>query len=72
MSSPVESGAHPGTPQVIYQQIVRSPSNGMATTALVLGIVAIALGIWMIIPIVGLVFAFVSFVPAVLAVIFGV
>ncbi|HEY0373579.1 MAG TPA: hypothetical protein VGC94_02220, partial [Amnibacterium sp.] len=34
-------------------------------------IVALALGIWMIIPIVGLFFAFVSFVPAVLAVVFG-
>ena len=39
---------------------------------MVLGIVAIVLGVWMIIPIVGLAFAFVSFVPAVLGVVFGV
>lgn len=58
--------------QVIYQQVVRAPSNGTAVASLVLGIVAIVFGVWMIIPIVGLFFAFVSFVPAVLAVIFGV
>ena len=57
---------------MIYQQVVRPPSNGLAISALVLGIVAIVLGIWMIIPIIGLFFAFVSFVPALLAVLFGV
>lgn len=61
-----------GTSQVIYQQVVRAPSNGIATAALVLGIVAIVLGVWMIIPLVGLFFAFVSFVPAVLGVVFGI
>ena len=71
MSSPYESGAYPGAQQVVYQQIVRPPSNGLATAGMVLGIVAIVLGVWMIIPIIGLAFAFVSFVPAVLAVIFG-
>ena len=49
---------------MVYQQIVRPPSNGIAIAGMVLGI-------WMIIPIVGLAFAFVSFVPAVLGVIFG-
>jgi hypothetical protein len=73
VSSPVESGAHPGPQQqVVYQQIVRPPSNGIAIAGMVLGIVAVALGIWMVIPFLGLVFAFVSFVPAVLAVVFGV
>lgn len=57
---------------MVYQQIVRPPSNGIATAGMVLGIVAIVLGVWMIIPIVGLAFAFVSFVPAVLGVVFGV
>jgi hypothetical protein len=61
-----------GTSQVIYQQVVRAPSNGIATASLVLGIVAIVLGVWMIIPLVGLFFAFVSFVPAVLGVVFGI
>ncbi|RIX28423.1 hypothetical protein [Amnibacterium setariae] len=61
-----------GSSQVIYQQVVRAPSNGIATAALVLGIVAIVLGVWMVIPFVGLFFAFISFVPAVLGVVFGV
>ena len=72
MSSPFESGAYPGSQQVVYQQIVRPPSNGIAIAGMVLGIVAIVLGVWMIIPIVGLAFAFVSFVPAVLGVVFGI
>lgn len=57
--------------QVIYQQVVRPPSKGMAVTSLVLGIVAIVTGIWTPIPIIGLVFAFFAFLPAVLAVVFG-
>jgi len=59
-------------PQVIYQQIVRPPSNGMAVTSMVLGIVAIVTGIWAPIPVIGLIAAFFAFVPGVLAVIFGV
>jgi hypothetical protein len=70
------SNAEPTSPygpsQTIYQQVVRPPSNGMAVAALVLGIVAIAVGFWSIIPILGLVAAFFAFVPAVLATIFGV
>lgn len=57
--------------QTIYQQVVRAPSNGVAIAALVLGIVAIVLGVWIPIPILGLVVMFLAFVPAVLAVVFG-
>ena len=57
--------------QVIYQSVVRQPSNGMAVTALVLGIVAIVFGIWIPIPIIGLFVMFVAFLPAVLAIVFG-
>jgi hypothetical protein len=72
MSYSSEPVPHAGGSQVIYQQVVRAPSNGIAIAALVLGIVAIVLGVWMIVPFVGLFFAFVSFVPAVLGVVFGV
>ena len=58
--------------QIIYQQVVRPPSNGMAVTALVLGLVAIVTGVWSPIPFVGLFAAFFAFVPALLAVIFGI
>lgn len=44
----------------------------MAVTALVLGLVAIVTGIWSPIPFFGLVAAFFAFVPALLAVIFGI
>lgn len=44
----------------------------MAVTALVLGIVAIVIGVWTPIPVLGLIAAFFAFIPAVLAVIFGV
>ena len=57
--------------QIIYQQVVKAPSNGMAVAALVLGIVAIVAAIWIPIPILGLIMMFLAFVPAVLAVIFG-
>jgi hypothetical protein len=71
MSSAPGPTTDPGSSQVIYQQVVRPPSNGIAVAALVLGIVAIVLGVWMVIPIVGLFFGFISFVPAVLGVVFG-
>lgn len=57
--------------QVIYQSVVKQPGNGMAVTALVLGIVAIVFGIWIPIPIFGLAMMFVAFLPAVLAIVFG-
>ena len=52
-------------------QVIKPPTNGMAVTSLVLGIVAIVTGIWIPIPILGLVMMFWAFLPAVLAVIFG-
>ena len=57
--------------QTIYQQVVRAPSNGVAVASLVLGLVAIVLGVWIPIPILGLVTMVLAFVPAVLAVVFG-
>ena len=60
-----------GQQQVIYQSVIKQPSNGMAVTALVLGIVAIVFGIWIPIPIFGLFMMFVAFLPAVLAAVFG-
>ncbi|UOQ57234.1 hypothetical protein MUN78_16515 [Leucobacter allii] len=61
----------PPQQQYVYQQVVKPPSNGMAVTALILGIVAIVIGIWSPIPFVGIGAAFFAFLPAVLAVIFG-
>lgn len=60
-----------GQQQVIYQSVVKQPPNGMAVTALVLGIVAIVFGVWIQIPIFGLFMMFVAFLPALLAVVFG-
>ncbi|MAT18620.1 MAG: hypothetical protein CMF56_08670 [Leifsonia sp.] len=57
--------------QVIYQQVVRAPSNGPAIAGMVLGIVAIVIGIGSPIPIIGLISAFFAFAPALLAAIFG-
>lgn len=71
MTSSMNSGPGYETPQMVYHQVVRPQNNSLATAALVLGIIAIVSGVWMVIPIVGLVFAFISFAPAVLAVIFG-
>ena len=62
---------HAPQQQIIYQQVIRAPSNGSAITALVLGLVAIVLGIWIPIPVFGLFMMFLAFVPAVLAVVFG-
>lgn len=70
MSQP--GGPHAPSNQVIYQQVVRAPSNGMAVAALVLGLVAIVVGIWSPIPLIGFITAFFAFIPALLAVIFGV
>lgn len=57
--------------QYVYQQVVKQPTNGMAVTALVLGIVSIVIGIWAPIPFIGIGAAFFAFLPALLAVIFG-
>jgi len=56
---------------VTYHQIVKAPSNGMAVTSLILGIVAVVIGIWSPIPIIGIVPAFIAFLPSVLAAVFG-
>lgn len=60
----------PPTPPA-YAPLPATPSNGLAIAALALGIAASVIGIWALIPIVGLVAAFLAFLPAVLAVIFG-
>lgn len=57
--------------QYVYQTVVKPPTNGMAVTSLILGIVAIVAGVWAPIPFVGLFFSFVAFLPALLAIIFG-
>jgi hypothetical protein len=54
-----------------YVSIQKPPTNGLAVTALVLGIVAIVTGVWTPVPLLGLFAAFAAFLPAVLAVIFG-
>lgn len=59
------------TQQIVYQQIVKPPGNGMAVAALVLGVVAIVPGVLVVIPFVGLLMAFLAFLPAILAVVFG-
>lgn len=61
----------PQYPQPYVVQLQRAPSNGKAVAAMVLGIVAIAVGIWSLVPFLGLVAAFLGFAPAVVAVILG-
>lgn len=65
--------SYPGQPQqqVIYQQVVRPPSNGIATTSLVFGIVGAVIGIWAWIPFLGLAAAGMGFPLALVAVITG-
>jgi hypothetical protein len=57
--------------QPAYYLPVPAPSNGQATAAMVVGIVAAAIGVWSVIPVIGIGAAFLAFLPAVLAVIFG-
>ena len=61
----------PPPPHVVYQPPVQPPSNGMAVTSLVLGIIAGFIGIWSPFPIFGIIAGGLAFVPALLAVIFG-
>ncbi|MGV2901330.1 DUF4190 domain-containing protein [Microbacterium sp. AGC62] len=61
----------PQYPQPYIVQLQRAPSNGQAVGAMVLGIIAIAVGVWALVPFLGIVAALLGFVPAVLAVIFG-
>ena len=63
--------SYPTPTSVVYQHVIKPPTNGLAVTSLVLGIVGIATGIWSPIPIVGLFAAFLGGLPALLAVVFG-
>ncbi len=54
-----------------YVQIIKQATNGPAVTGMILGIVAVAIGVWSVVPVLGLVAAFFAFVPAILAVVFG-
>lgn len=56
---------------MIYHGFIAPRVNGFAVAALVLGILAAVVGIWAPIPFVGLVFAMVATLPAILAVVFG-
>lgn len=47
------------------------PSNGLAITSMILGIVGLVIGIWSPIPVIGLFSAFFGFLPAAVAVILG-
>ena len=60
-----------GYQQPYYVQIQRPPSNGLAITSMVLGIVAVCIGVWALVPFLGVVAAFVCLVPAVVAVVLG-
>jgi hypothetical protein len=60
-----------GYQQPYYVQIQKPPSNGLAITSMILGIVAIAIGVWALIPFLGLFAAVTGFLPAVVAVILG-
>jgi hypothetical protein len=60
-----------GYQQPYYVQIQKPPSNGLAITSMILGIVAIVIGIWALIPFLGLFAAVTGFLPAVVAVILG-
>lgn len=65
--------SYPGQPQqqVIYQQVVRPPSNGVATTSLVFGIIGAAIGVWAFIPVLGIGSAIVGFPLTLVAIITG-
>jgi hypothetical protein len=60
-----------GYQQPYYVQIQKPPSNGLAITSMILGIVAIVIGVWALIPFLGLFAAVTGFFPAVIAVILG-
>lgn len=59
----------PQHPPVIYIQ--RPPSNGTAVASMILGIVAIVIAPWALIPFFGLAVVAVAFIPVVLAVALG-
>lgn len=59
----------PPPPQYVVMQ--RPPSNGKAIGGMVLGIIAIAVGIWSLIPLLGLFAAILGFVPSIIAILLG-
>ena len=60
-----------GYQQPYNVQIQKPPSNGLAITSMVAGIVALVIGVWALVPILGLFAAVTGFIPAVIAVITG-
>lgn len=56
---------------VAYQQAPKPPTNGLTIACLILGILALVIGIWSLVPFIGIVAAAISFLPALFAVIFG-
>ena len=60
-----------GYQQPYYVQIQKPPSNGLAITSMILGIVAVVIGVWALIPFLGIFAAVTGFFPAVIAVILG-
>lgn len=56
------------TPPIVVQ---RPPGNGVAVASLVLGIISVAFGVWMVIPIVGFFVAFTAGPCAIVAVVLG-
>ena len=61
---PQQQPTYPAAYQVVYQQVVRPPSNGMAVAALVCGILGV-------LPALTIILIFLSPIPAILAIIFG-
>ncbi len=61
----------PPPPQIVYQQPLPPPTNAMAVTSLILGIIGGLIGIWSPFPIFGIIAGAVAFFPALLAIIFG-
>lgn len=68
-TAPVFAPASPA--QVYVVQAQRGPSNGLAVAAMVLGIVAIAIGIWSPVPILGIFNAVVGGLVAIVGAILG-
>lgn len=60
---------YPHQPPVIYVQ--RPPSNGVAITSMIMGIIAILIAPWALIPIVGIVVVLFAIIPTLLAIFFG-
>lgn len=57
--------------QYPYAVVQRPPSNGQAIAAMICGIVAIAVGVWALVPLLGIISAVLAIAPAIVAVILG-